>query len=132
MLPVPVSSPNNNAVRISRSVGGLAFSERRRHLRFRIILRADYILDGIRETAATCNVSSGGVFLTTDKLLRLGAPIRVLIDWPVLLDQRSPLQLEIIGTVARSDETGTAVLLKRHEFRLRSLSRTPAVGTRIS
>ena len=131
MLSVRVPNANSDLVHVARSLG-IVFSERRTHKRFPIIARAEYVLGGIGESAITRDISSGGVFLKTDKFLRLGAPIQVLIDWPVLLNRRCPLRLEIIGTVIRSDEIGTAVGLIRYDFRLRAPNRTPVVATTIS
>lgn len=99
--------------------------ERRRHQRFPITARSQYILAGIREQATTLDISSGGVFLKTEKILPVGKQIEVLIDWPALLDDRCPLRLVIAGKVLRSDQAGTAVGIIRYDFRIRPKTAAP-------
>ena len=94
-------------------------SERRQHHRYPINAPTEYILAGNRAQATTLNMSSGGVLLKTDERLPLGSPIRVLIDWPVLLDERCPLRLVIAGKILRSDARVTAVGIIRYDFHLR-------------
>jgi hypothetical protein len=93
--------------------------ERRRHQRYSIFARSEYILAGNQAEATTLNISSGGVFLKTDQLLPVGKRIQVFIDWPVLLDQRCPLRLVMTGWVLRSDEAGAAVEKRRYDFKIR-------------
>ena len=99
--------------------------ERRQHQRFPITAQAQYILAGVRAKATTLDISSGGVYLKTEKILPVGKQIQVLIDWPALLDQRCPLRLVIIGKVLRSDAAGTAIGIIRYDFRLRPKSVAP-------
>ena len=94
-------------------------AERRQRRRNPIFARSEYILAGNRGQATTVNISSGGVFLKTDQLLPVGKRIQVFINWPVLLDQRRPLQLVITGRVLRSDEAGAAVRKLRYDFKIR-------------
>ena len=94
-------------------------SERRQHRRYPIIARSEYILAGNRGQGTTVNISSGGVFLKTDRLLPVGKQIQVFINWPVLLDQRCPLRLVMTGRVLRSDEAGAAVGKLRYDFKIR-------------
>jgi PilZ domain len=94
--------------------------QRRLHQRFPITAQAEYIVDGNRAQATTRDISSGGVFLNTYIILHVGKPIQVLIDWPVLLDDRCPLRLVVCGKVLRSDWAGTAVGIMRYEFRVRA------------
>ena len=99
--------------------------ERRQHQRFPITAHSQYILAGNRAQATTVDISSGGAFLKTEKVLPVGKPIQVLIDWPALLDQRCPLRLVITGKVLRSDPAGTAIGIIRYEFRIRPKSAAP-------
>ena len=98
---------------------GIGQSERRQHRRYPIIAKSEYVMAGNRAPATTLDISSGGVFLKTDKNLPLGNPIQVFIDWPMLLDQRCPLRLLISGRVLRSDARGTVVGILSYDFRLR-------------
>ena len=93
--------------------------ERRQHQRFPITAQSQYILAGNRAKATTLDISSGGVFLKTDKVLPVGKAIQVLIDWPALLEQRCPLRLVITGKILRSDQAGTAIGIVRYDFRIR-------------
>ena len=99
--------------------------ERRQHQRFPITAHSQYILAGNRAQATTLDISSGGVFLKTEKILPVGKQIQVLIDWPALLDERCPLRLVITGKVLRSDQAGTAVGIIRYDFRIRPKSAAP-------
>lgn len=98
-------------------------SERRQNVRYPFTAQAQCILAGIQTEARTRDISSGGVFLKTEAILRVGESIEVLIDWPVLLDQRCPLRLLILGKVLRSDGSGSAVGIIRYEFRIRPTRR---------
>ncbi len=83
-----------------------------------MIAKAEYVLDGHRAKATTLDISSGGVLLKTSTTLRIGEPIVVLIDWPVLLERRLPIRLVVFGKILRSHAAGTAVGITRYEFRI--------------
>jgi hypothetical protein len=68
-------------------------------------------------TGRTVNISSGGVWLTTENLLTAGMPVELAMNWPVLLHDSCPMKLMIYGCVIRSSEKGAAVSIERHEFR---------------
>ena len=99
--------------------------ERRHHQRFPITAQAQYILAGTRGQGVTTDISSGGVFLKTDRILPVNKQIQLLVDWPALLDQRCPLRLVITGRTLRSDADGTAVGIIRYDFRIRPRRVTP-------
>ena len=116
MASVHVPTINNT---ICRSPGlNICRRDFRRSHRFPLIAQVEYISDGHQAQATTLDIGSGGVLLKTDAILRLGQPVVVLIDWPALLDQHSPLRLVVFGKVLRSDRRGTAVGFRRYEFRL--------------
>jgi hypothetical protein len=96
--------------------------ERRSKRRFHIEQDVRYkMLYGqrIAETGAgkTMNISSGGVWFTTEALLTSGMPIELSMTWPVLLNDSCPMKLMIYGCVVRSNERGCAVAIERYEFR---------------
>jgi hypothetical protein len=96
--------------------------DRRLKRRFRIEQDVRYkMLYGQRvaETGAgkTTNISSGGVCFTTDNMLSIGIPVELSMTWPVMLNQNCPLKLMIYGCVVRSNDTGSAVVIERYEFR---------------
>ena len=96
--------------------------ERRSKKRFRIEQEVRYkMLYGqrIAETGVgkTMNISSGGVWFTTEAMLTSGMPIELSMNWPVLLNDSCPMKLMIYGCVIRSSEKGAAVAIERYEFR---------------
>lgn len=65
----------------------------------------------------TMNISSGGVWFTTESVLATGMPVELSMNWPVLLNDSCPMKLMIYGCVIRSNEKGAAVAIERYEFR---------------
>jgi hypothetical protein len=96
--------------------------ERRLKRRFHIEQEVRYkMLYGQRiaetGTGKTQNISSSGVWFTTENLLTTGMPIELSITWPVLLNDSCPMKLMIYGCVVRSNDRGAAVAIERYEFR---------------
>jgi len=108
--------------------------ERRTKRRFQIDQEVKYkMLYGqrIAETGVgrTMNISSGGVWFSTETMLTSGMPVELSMNWPVLLNDYCPMKLMIYGCVVRSNEKGAAVAIERYEFRTqgsRSFQQTPA------
>src|SRR6266496_4284505 len=65
----------------------------------------------------TRNISSGGVWFSTESMLTTGMPVELSMNWPVLLNDSCPMKLMIYGCVVRSCEKGAAVAIERYEFR---------------
>ncbi|HYW46690.1 MAG TPA: hypothetical protein VE959_27735 [Bryobacteraceae bacterium] len=96
--------------------------ERRIKRRFQIEQEIRYkMLYGqrIAETGQgkTGNISSGGVWFTTENILTAGMPVELSMSWPVLLNDSCPMKLMIYGCVIRSSDKGAAVAIERYEFR---------------
>jgi hypothetical protein len=96
--------------------------ERRMKRRFQIEQEVRYkMLYGqrIAETGVgkTMNISSGGVWFTTENVLTPGMPVELSMNWPVLLNDSCPMKLMIYGCVIRSSDGGAAVAIERYEFR---------------
>jgi hypothetical protein len=96
--------------------------ERRTKRRFQIEQEVRYkMLYGQRiaetGTGTTINISSGGVWFTTENLLTAGMPVELSMNWPVLLNDSCPMKLMIYGCVIRSSDRGAAVAIERYEFR---------------
>ncbi len=96
--------------------------ERRTKKRFHIEQEVRYkMLYGqrIAETGVgkTVNISSGGVWFTTENTLTAGMPVELSMSWPVLLHDSCPMKLMIYGCVLRSSEKGAVVAIERYEFR---------------
>ncbi len=68
-------------------------------------------------TGRTLNISSGGVWFSTESMLTSGMPVELSMNWPVLLNDSCPMKLMIYGCVVRSNERGAAVAIERYEFR---------------
>jgi hypothetical protein len=117
-----------------RTFNGKSERERRIKRRFRIDQEVRYkMLYGqrIAETGVgrTLNISSGGVWFSTENMLTSGMPVELSMNWPVLLNDSCPMKLMIYGCVIRSNEKGAAVAIERYEFRTqgsRSLQNTMA------
>ena len=108
--------------------------ERRTKRRFQIEQEVRYkMLYGqrIAETGSgrTINVSSGGVWFTTEAMLTSGMPIELSMSWPVLLNDSCPMKLMIYGCVVRSNDKGAAVAIERYEFRTQGRTMQPAAMT---
>lgn len=62
------------------------------------------------------NVSSGGVMVASQHELKVGALVNMSIEWPLLLDGRTPLQLIAVGRVLRRGAHHFAAKFERYEF----------------
>ena len=96
--------------------------ERRTKRRFHIDQEVRYkMLYGQRiaetGTGRTMNISSSGVWFSTESMLTSGMPVELSMNWPVLLNDSRPMKLMIYGCVVRSNERGAAVAIERYEFR---------------
>jgi c-di-GMP-binding flagellar brake protein YcgR len=105
-----------------RGLNGNGDRERRTKRRFHIDQEVRYkMLYGqrIAETGVgrTFNISSGGVWFTTENMLTSGMPVELSMTWPVLLNDSCPMKLMIYGCVVRSNDKGAAVAIERYEFR---------------
>ena len=105
-----------------RAFNGGPERERRTKRRFQIDQEVKYkMLYGqrIAETGVgrTMNISSGGVWFSTENMLTSGMPVELSMNWPVLLNDSCPMKLMIYGCVVRSNEKGAAVAIERYEFR---------------
>jgi hypothetical protein len=113
---------------------GASDRERRGKRRFHIEQDIRYkMLYGqrISETGAgkTWNISSGGIWFSTQNMLTSGMPIELSLTWPVLLNDSCPMKLMIYGCVVRSNYKGAAVAIERYEFRTqgRSIQNQPTI-----
>ena len=96
--------------------------ERRIKRRFQIEQEVRYkMLYGQRiaetGTGKTRNISSGGLWFSTENILTAGMPVELSMTWPVLLNDSCPMKLMIYGCVVRSTDKGAAVAIERYEFR---------------
>jgi hypothetical protein len=62
-------------------------------------------------------ISSQRVWMEIDEVLEPGEPLEVYIPWPVLLNARVPLQLQITGTVTEFDGRIGVITIGKYEFK---------------
>ncbi len=95
--------------------------ERRAKSRYPLKLNVRYQTLGmagpVAGTGETTNVSSSGVFVTSSTSIREGTRVRVVIEWPSLLNGTTPLQLITIGTVVWCRDSGFAIAFEGYQFR---------------
>ena len=114
-----------------KTFNGKSDRERRIKRRFQIDQEVRYkMLYGqrIAETGSgrTMNISSGGVWFSTENMLTSGMPVELSMSWPVLLNDSCPMKLMIYGCVVRSDQDGAALAIERYEFRTQGSAPLPA------
>ncbi len=77
------------------------------------------------------NLSSGGVLVASQHQMNVGTLVVMSIEWPFLLDGRTPLQLIAVGRVLRGGDCHFAAAFERHEFRtMKSSIQSQAPGDR--
>ena len=99
-------------------------TDRRSHPRYPIELDLRYkalrgrriLKEGLGKTR---DISTKGLLFRVDQPLPKGATVEVSLDWPLRLDGLCPLQVKITGEVLRNAESGTAIYIRRYEFRTR-------------
>ena len=78
-----------------------------------------YVMSDCRGLGVTRDMSSRGVCIETDHVLKVGKRVRLLIERPVELDGGTPLRLVVVGKIVRSNRAAAAVSVLQHEYRLR-------------
>src|SRR5579864_3839501 len=92
-------------------------NDRRMKRRFQIEQNVRYkMLYGSRVTESgigkTLNISSSGLWFSSQNVLGAGLPVEVSMSWPARLNDVCPMKLMIYGCVVRSDECGTALAIE--------------------
>jgi len=91
-------------------------------LRYRLLYGSRVTESG---TGRTLNISSSGVWFTTEGVLGTGLPVELSMSWPVRLNDVCPMKLMIYGCVVRSDQSSAALAIERYEFRTQSTAAIP-------
>jgi hypothetical protein len=96
----------------------------RRYTRYPITLPVSFHstghVNGPGGAGVTRDISSHGMFIDTDlEKATPGSRVKLIVEWPALLDGAVPLQFIALGQVVRRDEFGFAVRVLRHEYRTR-------------
>jgi len=96
-------------------------NERRAKLRYPLRMNVRYQTMGLTSPVAgvgqTLNVSSSGALLNCRSTIREKTRIRVVFEWPTLLNGAIPLQLITIGVVVRHQGSGLAIAFEGYQFR---------------
>ena len=111
-------SPTPHAARPARILK--ICGDQRSRRRYPILLEVEYKMNRrpvvLSGSARTLNISSGGVLFEVNDLLPANGPIRLILNWPILLDKVRPLKLVIDGHIVRNEGNRIAITIKHHEF----------------
>lgn len=96
--------------------------EKRSSIRFPLVREVRFKRLSMRNSVdigrgQTIDISSKGVYFTSDVALSVGERLELSINWPAQLDQKLPLQLVTLGRIVRSDSGRYAMAIERYEFR---------------
>ncbi len=107
-----------DAEKAMRRAGEFEGEDRRKGLRFSIQRKVRYSTPNGKKGAGTSlDISRKGVLFTTQQVLDVGEFVELSLEWPVRLDQKTPLKLVLRGRVIRSSGDRAAVFVKQHELR---------------
>jgi hypothetical protein len=103
-------------------MAGHGFPERRAKTRYPIELPLRY--QTLRSSSAggigmSVNFSSHGLLISaaSAQIPARGSRVDVVVEWPVRLGGKTPLQFVISGQVVRSETANFAILFEGYEFR---------------
>ncbi len=68
------------------------------------------------------DMSSSGIFFSTEEALQLGRRVALSVEWPARLNGTCPLKLVAAGPIVRSERRRAAMRIQRYEFRTRGSS----------
>src|SRR6266852_9546543 len=98
-------------------------TERRSKIRYPIRLSVRYRglgrMDGVVGVGQTLDLSSSGILVESphQQKVSVGSRLEVSVEWPIMLDGTSPLQVVILGRVVRSETSRFAASFPRYYFR---------------
>src|SRR5271169_1386108 len=100
--------------------------ERRSKARYPVVMNVRYrtLTEGpaLAGIGRTLNMSSRGFLIATDQqIVHDGNRLTVSVEWPSLLNGKTPLQLIALCRVIRCQPAGFAVRMERYQFRTRRL-----------
>jgi len=106
-------------------------AERRLRQRFRIELEVWYACLSRQQppgVGKVLDISSKGVWFTTESALKRGTRVELSINWPARLNDTCPLKLMIYGSVVRSEKSVAAIRIEQYEFRTRASTPSPVLA----
>jgi hypothetical protein len=96
--------------------------ERRSRTRDPIRLRVRYRTLGragsITGVGETINFSSHGILISAQHRLGVGARLEAIVEWPIMLNGTTIVELVTLGRVERAAVDGFAVSLEKHKFQV--------------
>lgn len=103
-------------------MAGHGFPERRENTRYPLELPLRYQVyrsAGPGGIGISVNFSSHGLLISaaSSQIPVRGSRVNVVIEWPVRLAGKTPLQFMIRGQVVRSGDADFAILFQSYEFR---------------
>jgi hypothetical protein len=105
--------------------------EQRANTRYPLRLFVTYETQRQRGVGMSVDLSSKGARLKLDRVLPVGAHVRVDINWPIKLTPSVPLRLRLDGRVIRTDHQHTAVCFRRHLFITAGRRALPTDGSQV-
>lgn len=88
-----------------------------REIRYRSLARGGSRISG---AGRTLNMSSSGLFITTEGVVAQGQRLEVVISWPAQGDARRLVELVVKGPVVRSGQGTAAVEIMQYQFQART------------
>jgi hypothetical protein len=85
-----------------------------REVRYKALNKKNADEIGLGETV---NMSSTGVYFTTEHILLPGRRLELAISWPAQLNNQTALKLVARGRIIRYDEGRAAMEIQQYEFR---------------
>ena len=123
----PPSSSSPSRTYLEKPAG----KERRQGERYQLELGVQYRIlrrggGGIAGIGRSRNISRKGVYVVSEHAgeMRAGVRLQAVLEWPILLDGTTGLQVKTEGRVVRSEKDGFAILFQKYEFRTAKRRRT--------
>lgn len=85
-----------------------------REVRYKVLNKKNSDEMGVGQTV---NMSSNGVYFTTEHMLLPGKRLELAISWPAQLNNQTALKLVARGRIIRYEEGRAAMEIQQYEFR---------------
>ena len=96
-----------------------------REVRYKVLNKKNSDEMGVGQTV---NMSSNGVYFTTEHMLLPGKRLELAISWPAQLNDTCPLKLVARGRVVRFEPGKAALEIQHYEFRTQGAQAAAAVA----
>ncbi len=85
-----------------------------REVRYKVLNKKNADEMGVGQTV---NMSSNGIYFTTEHMLLPGKRLELAISWPAQLNNQTALKLVARGRIIRYEEGRAAMEIQQYEFR---------------